>query len=1191
MGNSLDSWDILEQDVPEIRLGWNTVELSQPVTINGGDLCVGIQMNYESLSGDFPMALIGNPFAGVRGSLFYKFEEELSWGEAGYSLCLQCLVEGSVPDYDIELIRSHDLDPFYYENENDYHNMNKYIRQGEDSHFTVDYIAKSIGKYVAERYTIGWQIDDGEIHYDNTERNINKEVHPDYLNYILPLDLPIGHHEVYVFVTSINGNPIHYSKERAIKIQHKVWSKDIGRQKTLIDFQTSGNHPNTYWDYQSIYKAREHNENISLLATLYDHNNVPLNMPYHIFEEKGFSWLAINRDALPGQSYFRLHLPTDDFDLLSKEIAMVSNTPSFATVNISASVNSQKELEIKVNGTRNEEFVRLFAESRLTVVLTEDSVEAKLNTTYGVDEKYKYDGILRCVLSSIWGDPMQWEDDNYEMIYKIKPAKAWNLQKVKIIAFISEKEYNYINASEVDVLNCNEIALKDLDLEDLEKEEDRVIYTIIAEGKVAAKMRDKNIQGDLIIPSKVNIDGKSYNVTEVSPFGFESCRLRSVVLPDGMEELGDYAFASSQLESIIIPSTVKTIGREVFSYCMLLQSITVEEESKYYAVRDNALIEVINGNNRLIAYPIGNGVQNYVIPEGVKVVENAFAGCSTLSSVTLSNSVTTLNGSFNSCSQLKSIIYSNPSSLKVIGISTFVACGLEEFVAPESLERLEFDAFVSCNRLKKISLEKSKIVELFSGFTNLSMLEELRLPRTLEYIVASASFENCLSMRRILVYNPNPAVVNGEFEGSIYNNTTLFVPRGSLEVYRNAPGWNKFTKIEEFDTSVNVVARNFERIYGEANPTFEYTVEGGLLEGKPEIICEATETSPVGEYPIVVKQGTVKNQNVSYIAGTLTVVKAPLTTIANSYMKKQYEPMPEFSVFYIGFKNNETKDVLTKQPVLSCEANEDSTPGEYTITVSGAEAENYEIQYIAGKLTVTEASYTLTYIVDGEVYQSISVKYRDSITPLEAPEKEGYTFSGWSEIPEIMPNHDVTVTGSFTANSYTLTYIVDGEEYKSFTIKYRDPITPLEAPTKEGYTFYGWDGLPRSMPAQNVTVTGYFTINTYTVMYVLDGEVYTTETLKYGAKIVPPVILGLEDYTIWEDVPETMPAFDITIYGKAKEIIDSLTPALSKSEGKVYDLSGRKINYQLSTFNSQFRKKGIYIIRMKDGTTRKELIK
>jgi len=510
---------------------------------------------------------------------------------------------------------------------------------------------------------------------------------------------------------------------------------------------------------------------------------------------------------------------------------------------------------------------------------------------------------------------------------------------------------------------------------------------------------------------------------------------------------------------------------------------------------------------------------------------------------------------------------------------------------------------------------------------------------------------------------------------------------------------------------VKVTAKSYSREYGEANPTFEYVLEGTTLEGTPEIICEATETSPVGEYPIVIKKGSVTNYNDMYVNGVLTITKAPLTISVGNYEKKQYDPMPEFSVFFDGFKNNETEEVLAKQPVISCEANEDSTPGEYAITVSGAEAENYEIQYIAGKLTVTEPdSYTLTYMVDGEVYQSYSIKYRDQITPLEAPEKEGYTFSGWSVIPETMPANDVVVTGAFTVNSYTLTYMVDGEVYKtssvpygskitpeadpakegytfsgwseipetmpakdvtvtgtfsvnsytltyivdgevyktsnvpygskitpeaepskegytfsgwseipetmpakdvvvigtfsvnsytltymvdgevyqSFTIKYRDQITPLEAPTKEGYTFSGWDGLPRSMPAKDVIVKGYYTINSYTVTYVLDGEVYTTETLEYGAKIVPPVIPGLEDYSIWEDVPETVPAKDITIYGKAKEIIDSLGSILNSQfiihNEEVYDLSGRKLD-------SSFKRKGINIIRMSDGTIRKVLIK
>ena len=57
--------------------------------------------------------------------------------------------------------------------------------------------------------------------------------------------------------------------------------------------------------------------------------------------------------------------------------------------------------------------------------------------------------------------------------------------------------------------------------------------------------------------------------------------------------------------------------------------------------------------------------------------------------------------------------------------------------------------------------------------------------------------------------------------------------------------------------------------------------------------------------------------------------------------------------------------------------------------------------------------YKLTYYVDGEIYKSYEIEEETPVTAEENPTKEGYTFSGWSEIPETMPDHDVTVTGTF----------------------------------------------------------------------------------------------------------------------------------------------------------------------------------
>ena len=159
----------------------------------------------------------------------------------------------------------------------------------------------------------------------------------------------------------------------------------------------------------------------------------------------------------------------------------------------------------------------------------------------------------------------------------------------------------------------------------------------------------------------------------------------------------------------------------------------------------------------------------------------------------------------------------------------------------------------------------------------------------------------------------------------------------------------------QVDDTATITAKSYTRVYGAENPTFEYEVEGAALEGKPEISCEATAKSPVGTYEIVVKQGSVMNNNVTYVKGTLTIEPAPLTIKVGNYTKKQGEPMPEFAVSYEGFVNGETNAVLSKQPTVSCEATEASVPGEYAITVSGAEAQNYTISYAAGKLIVTEA--------------------------------------------------------------------------------------------------------------------------------------------------------------------------------------------------------------------------------------------
>ncbi len=153
---------------------------------------------------------------------------------------------------------------------------------------------------------------------------------------------------------------------------------------------------------------------------------------------------------------------------------------------------------------------------------------------------------------------------------------------------------------------------------------------------------------------------------------------------------------------------------------------------------------------------------------------------------------------------------------------------------------------------------------------------------------------------------------------------------------------------------ITVTAKSYTRKYGEANPAFEYDVTGDM-EGTPIVSCEATATSPVGTYSIVVAKGSVTNYNGSYVNGTLTIEKAPLTVTAKSYTIKQGEALPTFEVEYDGFKNDESVDVLAKKATVTCSATSASAPNTYDIVVSGAEAGNYEISCVKGTLTIVEA--------------------------------------------------------------------------------------------------------------------------------------------------------------------------------------------------------------------------------------------
>ena len=159
--------------------------------------------------------------------------------------------------------------------------------------------------------------------------------------------------------------------------------------------------------------------------------------------------------------------------------------------------------------------------------------------------------------------------------------------------------------------------------------------------------------------------------------------------------------------------------------------------------------------------------------------------------------------------------------------------------------------------------------------------------------------------------------------------------------------------VKEPEKPVTITANNLTMTYGDDVPTLTFRREGAKLNGRPELSTTATKTSPVGTYPITVGQGTVTNEQVTYVAGTLTITKAPLSVGVKDETITEGDAIPAFTLTYDGFKNSDTEaTAFTQKPEVKTTATSQSPAGTYPITVSGGEAQNYALSYGQGTLTI-----------------------------------------------------------------------------------------------------------------------------------------------------------------------------------------------------------------------------------------------
>ncbi len=149
---------------------------------------------------------------------------------------------------------------------------------------------------------------------------------------------------------------------------------------------------------------------------------------------------------------------------------------------------------------------------------------------------------------------------------------------------------------------------------------------------------------------------------------------------------------------------------------------------------------------------------------------------------------------------------------------------------------------------------------------------------------------------------------------------------------------------------------------------------------------------------------------------------------------------------------------------------------------------------------IVPQTFKITYKVSGAGYNSADTyaeenyAYNDDVTPYAEPAAiDGYTWSGWSDIPEKLPNYAVTVTGTFTPKQYSIVYVdPDGHLVKAITQDYDTPISEGAPDIDNNWhtpalTYTGWDyELPEKMPLFADTDT-----------FEVDGVTYT------GVKVSP----------------------------------------------------------------------------------------
>ena len=274
---------------------------------------------------------------------------------------------------------------------------------------------------------------------------------------------------------------------------------------------------------------------------------------------------------------------------------------------------------------------------------------------------------------------------------------------------------------------------------------------------------------------------------------------------------------------------------------------------------------------------------------------------------------------------------------------------------------------------------------------------------------------------------------------------------------------------------------------------------------------------------------------------------SPVTAIGGAETgNKEYWAKWEINQYTITFDTNGGSEIAPITQDYGTEITAPDNPTRKGYTFKGWDKEIPETmpaENITVKAQWEINQYTITFDTNGgSEIAPITQDYGTEITAPDNPTRKGYTFKGWDkEIPETMPAENITVKAQWEINQYTITFDTNGgSEIAPITQDYGTEITAPDNPTRKGYTFKGWDKeIPKTMPAENITLKAQWEINQYTITFDTNGgSEIAPITQDYGTEITAPDKPTRKGYTFkgWDkEIPETMPAENITITARWKD--------------------------------------------------------